>query len=624
VHGELRTIGAQYPYVLPGVLSARLYLKRLNWEGQTWLERYAEPLSAIASLHGRRYEANLLWTAWELLVQNHPHDSICGCSIDPVHREMLTRFASSRQIAEILSAKAAAHLNDHIDTSSLAPCDRALVVHNTLPRDRTDWTTVTLEREPISPRTHRLLDDRGDAVPFEVRDVEALRPMSDRAVWTEIGFVAPAVPALGYRTFRLEPRTVPLHRTAKLFNAAQPAAAGKGSAPESDLEVGGHTIQNEYLRVEVDPRDGTLLVVDLASGETYRGLNAFDDGGDAGDTYNYAAPLSDMVLRSDRNSRVHVSLAEAGYARATLRVDLDWSLPDSLADDRLSRSSAYVEQRISTFVTMMAGVPRVEVRVEWVNAARDHRLRALFPLGTPVGISHAEGHFAVAHRPVHIGESGNGWPELPVPEMSLGDWVSVDDGVRGLTIATRGLPEYSVLPDGRGTVSLTLLRAVGWLSRDDTQVRSGGAGPQVPTPDAQCLGPCIAEYAIIPHSGGWCDSGAFRIAESYTAPLYGSATDRHEGDLPLVGGLLRLDGEHTLQMSACKRSEHGDELIVRVWNLAGAWTEARLTSSRPVTRVRRVNLAEEPLPDGDLPMDDGVATLRVGPAEIVTLAVTVT
>ena len=31
-------------------------------------------------------------------MQNHPHDSICGCSIDPVHREMMARFSAAEDI----------------------------------------------------------------------------------------------------------------------------------------------------------------------------------------------------------------------------------------------------------------------------------------------------------------------------------------------------------------------------------------------------------------------------------------------------------------------------------------------------------------------------------------------
>ena len=67
---------------------------------QTLLESYAEPLSVFASLVGARYPAGELRHAWKTLLQNHPHDSICGCSIDAVHEENMTRFARARQVGD--------------------------------------------------------------------------------------------------------------------------------------------------------------------------------------------------------------------------------------------------------------------------------------------------------------------------------------------------------------------------------------------------------------------------------------------------------------------------------------------------------------------------------------------
>ena len=98
VQSELRAFGSDTPHLLPGVLSTRLYLKQLNFRGQTWLERYAEPFSALGWLRGRRYDLGLLWKAWDLLLQNHPHDSICGCSVDQVHREMIPRLMCSLRV----------------------------------------------------------------------------------------------------------------------------------------------------------------------------------------------------------------------------------------------------------------------------------------------------------------------------------------------------------------------------------------------------------------------------------------------------------------------------------------------------------------------------------------------
>ena len=107
VTGELRG-GEDYANLLPGVLSARVYLKQQNAGVQTLLESYAEPLSVFASwLDVARYPTGELRHAWKTLLQNHPHDSICGCSIDAVHEENMTRFARAGQVARAIADEAA-------------------------------------------------------------------------------------------------------------------------------------------------------------------------------------------------------------------------------------------------------------------------------------------------------------------------------------------------------------------------------------------------------------------------------------------------------------------------------------------------------------------------------------
>lgn len=45
------------------------------------------------------YPHHLFDYGWKTLMQNHPHDSICGCSVDEVHREMTARFEKAEQVA---------------------------------------------------------------------------------------------------------------------------------------------------------------------------------------------------------------------------------------------------------------------------------------------------------------------------------------------------------------------------------------------------------------------------------------------------------------------------------------------------------------------------------------------
>ena len=81
------------------MFSARVYIKQANARVQTLLEKRAEPLATFAWMLGAPYRPSELAYAWKTLLQNHPHDSICGCSIDAVHEENMTRFARAEQVA---------------------------------------------------------------------------------------------------------------------------------------------------------------------------------------------------------------------------------------------------------------------------------------------------------------------------------------------------------------------------------------------------------------------------------------------------------------------------------------------------------------------------------------------
>ena len=86
--------------ILSGVWSARMPLKQKNEECQNLLARIAEPLAAAATLlHGRQWPGGLLDLAWKQLLLNHPHDSICGCSIDAVHERMAARYHDAAGLA---------------------------------------------------------------------------------------------------------------------------------------------------------------------------------------------------------------------------------------------------------------------------------------------------------------------------------------------------------------------------------------------------------------------------------------------------------------------------------------------------------------------------------------------
>jgi mannosylglycerate hydrolase len=636
--GEFRS--GRRAHLLPGVLSARMWIKQRNQECEDLLARWAEPLSVWSALLRKRLgeewrepalpagppspypwqpasTTGLLDIAWRELLRNQPHDSICGCSIDQVHDEMRVRFDRCWQIAEELTRQSMRALCAQMpsgDGLGLPAGQAGVAVFNPLNGPRTDFVVAPLpRREGEEPLT--VVDSLGGVIPCQVllptdRNASPLGPVDKVAppARIDVGFVAPEVPGFGYRTFSV------------VYGSPRPTAVSSGDS-----------IENEFLRVTADPGDGTLTVFDKKSGRRLSGLNRFVDGGDRGDEYNYCRPARDeMVDRPCRPPRIAV--VEGGPSRWTLEVTLDYSLPAALAEDRDERSVERVECPIVSRVSLYPGAHRVDIHSEVENPAQDHRLRVHFPASLQTDVSHAEQHFGVVTRPLALPAWDETWAEEPVGTHPQKAFVDVNDGQRGLMLANRGLPEYEVLPGENAilslskdlspskegvTIALTLLRCVGYLARFDLSSRPGLAGPLVPAPGAQVPGRHVFDYALILHDGGWEE--AWPEAHRFAVPMRGRRVQEGSagpGRMPAEGALLVLEGP-AFVVTALKRAEDGEGVIVRLYNIGSEQASGRLRLAEPFERAELVTMDEAVL--AEAPLEDGWVRLEARPNQIVSL-----
>lgn len=604
VTGELRAGGrlsyGGMAYLLPGVLSARMYLKQLNADCQTLWERYVEPLTGLVAALGGSFPEGYHREGWRKILLNQPHDSICGCSVDEVHREMLGRFSEAKELGESLVARALHQL-------SPAGAEPGVIVYNPLGWDRSDWVKAVVEW-PLegAPEEIHLVDERGRKVAGILESVE-----DTEAFYSEVDLFPGWRPVRRFH-FTLLVEDVPAMGVKRLT-----AKPGTMDVLDQGTATGPNSISNEHMRLFV--KDGALYLEDLDTGALYADVHSFEDGADAGDEYNYSPPEHDQIVTSQLE---HWVVERSTAAEAVLRVVYRLELPESLSADRHGRSRRKVSVIVLSRFTLKAGSRTVEVETELDNRVRDHRLRVRFGTGLKEGVrAWSENQFWVAERPLD-----HAAPQLPVGKLEeytdatfpQQTWSAVE-GDYGLLVANQGLPEAEVskAPDGNWGLVVTLLRCVGWLSRDDLRTRGGGAGPHFETPDAQCQGPQRFRYALLPYRDHW--SIAQPAAHGFVAPLKSLGFGGDQASLSggrTLGNWLTV-GDHRLVVSAVKRAEGQDGLVVRLYNPTEREIETELTVGLPHRAIAIANLAEETQRE----VGAQRVTLLVGSGEITTLLI---
>ncbi len=602
--------------ILSGTLSSRVYLKQANVDCHDLLEKWLEPLSAWCAMLGLDpYDHEIIRHLWRSYMENHPHDSICGCSQDAVHDHMMDRFASVKEVAEELIDRKLQVLARQVRMDSLDRQDLKLLVVNTSQLDSrpvVKSSVYFLEEDDV--HDFCLEDAQGHSVEYRVlrsepSRIQVLSPINLPGVLSVKRFDiewTPSVPALGYAAYRVRP-----HMAGK-----QVTERGLSGLP---------VLENGHLRVDVQT-DGAFRVTDKHTGAILDRLGQWEDAGDSGDLYVFRAVPGEQPRVWSRAVEFLDRRSNALYDECRYR--FVWELPAGLDHTCTQRQTETASCAFEVTLRLGRDSRQLDFTAEVDNQARDHRLRLLFPAPREVAHVLAGGQFDAVRRAWGEGREF----DRESNQQPFWKWAAAVDfqgGDGGFAVFAKGLHAYETSHDGR-TMAITVLRGA-----ENINVRAAVPLETDVQPKGQCLGKHRFELAIRPTgdkagnttgdtTGGDSATRLYQEAEAFhqgvrtrllavdeerwsqgrpwvqgsklTGTFMRPDPNGHKERLAAVDTFMALDGEALL--SAVKWAEDGQGVIVRLYNVEEKDVSVDMRFCRQPDRVYQVNLLEEPMADG--------------------------
>ncbi len=414
---------------------------------------------------------------------------------------------------------------------------------------------------------------------------------------SETGFVI-HIPPLGYKVYKPTPQE---------------------KEPVAKIKVDGNKIETAFWGLEVDEKNGILKVFDKAGNLLISGNEILIED-EVGDLYYHRSRFSPELIKSEsgegfqygsfkpKNFRIEEDSSRVKVIFENEYYCLTW--PYRLKERFPPMIYKYKVMDIRKEVIIYRDIPRIEFITRIDNKYPNVRVKVKFNTGIERKIYFRETQFGVISEPTErfIRTTPEHWESIPSRIPNFLSWFDVSDGMRGVTFMNKGLPAAEIVDSA---VSITLFRGVHGLSADGT------AGPLVPTPDALELKPLTFEYAIQPHDRGWRQPKMYKAAQEYHhVPISVRAAGR--GGLPPEYSFLKISPDNFI-LSALKKAEDSDEVILRFFETKGEATEAKVELFRAIKRLTLVDLLERE--EGEVPFEGNQFSLSVNPFEIITLKI---
>ncbi|HEY2461440.1 MAG TPA: glycoside hydrolase family 38 C-terminal domain-containing protein [Candidatus Acidoferrum sp.] len=431
-----------------------------------------------------------------------------------------------------------------------------VIVWNPLAWERTDVVEATVQMPDAAPDGVSVLDAKGHTLPAQILSTDAATHTYNLLI------EAKNVPSLGYEILHVVP--------------------GKRDL-KTNLKASGLTLENEFLRVTVDEKTGcTTSLFDkksnfesVASGGCGNQLVAFKDTPRDYDAWNIDADFDKVFTNIDTADSVE--LTEQGPLRASIRITRKW------------QNSTFVQD-----IRLHAGLDHVDVAndIDW------HETHILLKASFPLAASSGKATFEIPYGSIERPTTRDNKVEQAKFEVPALRWADLGDANHGFSLLNESKYGY----DAKGNVlRISLLRSPTW-----------------PDPEAD-RGRHHFLYSLYPHAGDWKQALTVRHGYQLNYELQSMQLEAHDGALPPEHSYITISNPNVI-LTAMKKAEDADGLILRFYEWAGKSGEVQITVPAGATSATLTNLME--IPEGSpLPVSNNQIAVPVHPFEIVSVRV---
>ena len=524
----------------------------------------AEKYASVASLLGRPYAQDQLELAWKNLLFDHFHDVMPGSGIAVNYLDAKRNLEDVARSAKEVTNGAVDEILAHVNTQGDG---EPVVMFNSLAWPRTEVVEVEVQL-PGRARQVEVVDATGHR--FESQ-LLAMDSATNRARL----LILANTPALGYRTYFVRSK----NEVSSDVNRQVALASGT-------------TLKNAYTQIKVDPQTGCITSLfdlrnqteALAPSETDTGgskisacgnlLQTFYDKPQKWDAWNIDADFEKQHWDLDKADEV--KLIENGPLRAVIRVSKHF------------QNSTFVQD-----ITMYAGVPRVDVKMQ----AEWHEKHILLKVAFPLSAHSDKATFEIPYGAIERPTTRNTPAEQAKFEVPAQRWADLSDSKHGFSLLNDSKYGYDV----KGNVlRLSLLRSPEW-----------------PDPHAD-EGHHEFAYSLYPHLGSWRDAQTVRRGYELNYKLTSVEPRKHEGTLPSEHSFVRVEPDNVV-LTAIKKSEDDNSLVLRFYEWAGKEADVKiqlLTGAQSASETDLMERATAPLT-----VRNDTVTVHIKPYEIKTLKV---